>query len=121
MKPAKEAKKKAPKPEKKKVEAAAPVVEMTEEHSVWSQCDLRVGRIVECEPHPESAKLFVEKIDLGEGRLRTIASGLQEFVPLEDMTKGLCIVFANLKPRKLADLMSEGMVLCAGNEEHTQV
>ena len=37
------------------------------------------------------------------------------------MTEGLIIVFANLKPRKLADVMSEGMVLCAGNEDHTQI
>ena len=94
---------------------------MSEEEATWSQCDLRVGRIVECYPHPDSAKLFVEQIDLGEGRLRTIASGLQDFVPLEDMTKGLCVVFANLKPRKLADLFSEGMVMCAGNADHTQV
>lgn len=37
------------------------------------------------------------------------------------MTEGLCVVFANLKPRKLADIMSQGMVLCAGNADHTQV
>lgn len=37
------------------------------------------------------------------------------------MTQGLCVVYANLKPRKLADLMSEGMVLCAGNADHTQI
>lgn len=83
--------------------------------------DLRVGKIVECTRHPESAKLYIEKIDLGEGRLRTIGSGLQEFVTLEQMTEGLCIVYANLKPRKLADIMSEGMVMCAGNEEHTVI
>lgn len=34
---------------------------------------------------------------------------------------GLCVVYANLKPRKLADLMSEGMVMCAGNDDHTAV
>lgn len=63
----------------------------------------------------------MEKIDLGEGSLRTIGSGLQEFIPLEEMTEGLCVVFANLKPRKLADIMSEGMVMCASNTDHTQV
>ena len=44
--------------------------------AAWNACDLRVGKIVECTRHPESAKLYVEKIDLGEGRLRTIGSGL---------------------------------------------
>ena len=91
---------------------------------VFSQCDIRVGKIVECEPHPESEKLYIEKIDLGEpeGRLRTIVSGLQAFVTLDEMLADKrVIVFANMKPRKLAGIMSEGMVLCAGNAEHTQV
>lgn len=83
--------------------------------------DLRVAKIVECSPHPDSDKLYVEKIDCGEGRLRTIGSGLQKFCTLEEMTTGLCVVYANLKPRKLADLMSEGMVMCAGNDEHTVI
>jgi len=39
---------------------------------------LRVGKIIECEKHPESEKLYIEKIDLGEpeGKIRTIGSGL---------------------------------------------
>jgi aminoacyl tRNA synthase complex-interacting multifunctional protein 1 len=37
------------------------------------------------------------------------------------MTDGLCVVYANLKPRKLADIMSEGMVMCASNPEHTSI
>jgi aminoacyl tRNA synthase complex-interacting multifunctional protein 1 len=37
------------------------------------------------------------------------------------MTQGLCVVWANLKPRKLADLMSEGMVMCAGSEDKSTI
>jgi aminoacyl tRNA synthase complex-interacting multifunctional protein 1 len=94
---------------------------MSENHKIWSQCDLRVGKIVECKPHPDSENLYYEKIDLGEGELREIGSGLQKFVKLETMTEGLVIVFANLKPRKLADFMSNGMVMCASNADHTAV
>jgi len=36
------------------------------------------------------------------------------------MTEGLVMVFVNLKPRKLADIMSEGMVMCASNADHTK-
>ena len=90
---------------------------------MFYQCDIRVGKIVECEPHPESEKLFIEKIDLGEGdgKLRTILSGLQPFVPMEDMLADKIIVFANMKPRKTAGIFSEGMVLCASNADHTAV
>jgi len=103
--------------------AASAGPELTEELKTFSQCDIRVGKIVECEPHPESEKLFIEKIDLGEpnNRIRTIVSGLQPYVTLEEMLADKIIVFANMKPRKLAGIMSEGMVLCASNADHTQV
>lgn len=95
--------------------------EVPEEFKQFVQADFRVGKIVECKPHPDSDKLYVEQIDLGEGRLRTIGSGLQKHIPLEQMTQGLCVVWANLKPRKLADLMSEGMVMCAGSEDKSTI
>jgi len=82
---------------------------------------LRVGKIVECEKHPDSEKLYIEKIDLGEGELRTIGSGLQMFCTMDDMLSGLCVVFANLKVKKLAGVPSHGMVMCAGNDDHTAV
>ena len=41
--------------------------DLSEELQAYLACDLRVGKIVECTRHPESAKLYVEKIDLGEG------------------------------------------------------
>jgi len=46
--------------------------------------------------------------------LREIASGLQEFVKIEDM-KGKAIVMANLKPKPLGGFVSNGMVVCASN------
>ena len=78
---------------------------------------------MEGKPHPNSEKLYIEKIDLGEpeGRIRTIVSGLQQFVTLEEMLADKVIVFANMKPKKLADIMSEGMVLCASDPERTKV
>lgn len=50
--------------------------------------------------HPESEKLYCEEINIG-GEVRQIASGLQAFVPIEDMS-GLVLVLTNLKGRKLA-------------------
>jgi tRNA-binding EMAP/Myf-like protein len=71
-----EASKKQVAPQKEtKAAAAGPTNE--EALEIFSKCDLRVGKIVECEKHPDSDKLWIEKIDLGEGSLRTIGSGLQ--------------------------------------------
>lgn len=44
-----------------------------------------MGRIVSCEVNPASDKLYNEKIDIGNGEIRSIASGLQKFVKIEDM------------------------------------
>jgi tRNA-binding EMAP/Myf-like protein len=41
------------------------------------QMDMRVGKIMECWKHPDSQKLYCEKIDIGNGEIREIASGLQ--------------------------------------------
>jgi tRNA-binding EMAP/Myf-like protein len=73
---------------------------------------------VECWKHPSSEYLYCEKIDIGEPEARTIASGLQANVPIEQMS-GLVLVMANLKERKMGGFPSNGMVLCASQgEEH---
>ena len=47
--------------------------------------DIRVGRIVSCEKHPDADSLYVEQIDIGEAEgPRTIVSGLVQYVPLEE-------------------------------------
>jgi glutamyl-tRNA synthetase len=75
--------------------------------------DIRVGKILTCEKHPDSTKLYSETIDIGNGEIREIGSGLQEFIPLDEMRDAMCIVLTNLKPKKLAGKPSHGMVLCA--------
>jgi len=100
--------------------AAEEAPKLEEVWEVYSKCDIRVGKIIECAPHPESEKLYIEKIDLGEPEgPRTIGSGLNGKIPIDEMLSGHVVVFANLKPRPLAGIMSNGMVMCASNEDHT--
>ena len=82
--------------------------------------DFRVGKIVKAERHPdpEVTSLYVETIDLGEeGGPRTIVSGLAKYLPLEALADRLVVIVANLKPAKMKDVMSAGMVLCASAGE----
>lgn len=83
----------------------------------FAKAEILVGEIVEVWNHPESDKLYCEKIRIGPGEkdVRMIASGLRKNIPVEGM-KGKVLVFANLKPRKLAGFQSEGMILCAANK-----
>ena len=85
-----------------------------------TKVDIRVGKIVWVEPNPNSEKLYNEKIDIGNGEIREIASGLQKFIPLDKMKDAMVVVLCNLKPKKLADWMSHGMVLCCSSTDGTQ-
>ena len=109
-------KKKQKKPKKPK----APVDPKQIQKDLFKCADLRVGEIIECLPLEGSEKLYIEKIKFADDEVRTILSGLQKFVPLDQM-KGKCVVFYNLKPRPLAGNMSNGMVICSQNKEHTSV
>ena len=83
--------------------------------------DIRVGKIVEVEPHPDADGLYLEQIDVGEEKPRQVVSGLRKFVPIEDMKDREVVVILNLKPAKMRGVVSNGMVLCASNDDHTKV
>ncbi|XP_039293348.1 tyrosine--tRNA ligase, cytoplasmic-like [Nilaparvata lugens] len=82
-----------------------------------SRLDVRVGKIVKVDKHPDADALYVEHIDLGEEEPRTIVSGLVKYVPIEEMQDRMVVVLCNLKPAKMRGVESQGMVLCASVEE----
>jgi methionine--tRNA ligase beta chain len=83
--------------------------------------DLRVGVILSVAPHPNADSLYVESIDVGEAAPRQVVSGLRKFVSEADMQGRRVVVVCNLKPAKMRDVMSHGMVLCASDESHAVV
>ncbi|KAI1103102.1 nucleic acid-binding protein [Jackrogersella minutella] len=115
-KPKKEKKEKAPKPQKA---PAAPKVVSP------NSIEIRAGHILKAIKHPEADSLFVSTIAMGdapgtedtteyEGQVcRTICSGLNGVVPLEEMQNRRVVLVANLKPVKMRGIKSSGMVLCA--------
>lgn len=90
--------------------------------TVFAALDVRVGKIVDVWKHKDADKLWCERIDVGDPEPRTIASGLRNHYANESDLKGRhVLVFANLKARTMQGFKSEGMVLCAANDDHTQV
>jgi glutamyl-tRNA synthetase len=83
--------------------------------------DIRVGKIVKVWEHPEADKLYCEEIDVGEDEPRQIASGLRPYLNAADMEGRKVLVLCNLKERKMVGFPSHGMVLCASNEDHSEV
>ena len=98
---------------KPKPAAAAPAAA---DPALLPECEIRVGKVVAVERHPESEKLYVEKVDVGEAEPRTILSGLAPFVPLEAMDGRDVVVLCNLKPRNMGGIKSFGMLLCASDK-----
>jgi aminoacyl tRNA synthase complex-interacting multifunctional protein 1 len=93
---------------------AAPAAAAAEERTAISEMDFGVGVITEAWEHPESDKLWCEKVSFGEGEaVRDIASGLRAYFSKEQMVGQRVLVVRNLKSRKLAGFPSNGMVLCA--------
>ena len=83
----------------------------------FMKVEMRTGRIVSVDDHPNADKLFVITIDEGSDSTRTVCAGLKgHYEPSE--LEGLNVVFvANLEPRKLRGVMSEGMILAADDGE----
>jgi len=82
----------------------------------FAACDLRVGTVIECEKVPKADKLLRFLIDDGLEK-RTIVSGIAKYYKPEDLVgKQVCFI-ANLAPRKLKGIISEGMILSAENAD----
>ena len=71
--------------------------------------------------HPEPEKLYVEKVDVGDGAPRTVVSGLVDFMPASELTNRRAVLLCNLKPAKMRGIESQAMVLAASNDDHSKV
>ncbi|MCL2751323.1 MAG: methionine--tRNA ligase [Firmicutes bacterium] len=75
--------------------------------------DLRTARVVSCVKVEGSDKLHRLELDVGDGRPRTVVSGIAKYYTAEEMIGKSVVLVANLKPAKLRGIVSEGMILCA--------
>ena len=79
----------------------------------FAKIDLRIAKIVNCEHVEGSDKLLRLTLDVGEGRMRKVFSGIKSAYEPEDLVGKLTVMVANLAPRKMKFGVSEGMVLAA--------
>ena len=83
----------------------------------FTKIDLRIARIEKAESVEGSTKLLRLTLDVGEGRLRNVFSGIASAYQPQDLTGKLTVVVANLAPRKMKFGVSEGMVLAASHAD----
>ena len=105
--------KKEEKKEPKKVEIPEGCVSIDE----FFRCKLRVAKVLSCEPVKKSDKLLKFDLDLGNGERRTILSGIHKFYEPEQLIGKNLVIIANLPPRKMMGIESNGMILSAVEEK----
>jgi methionyl-tRNA synthetase len=77
----------------------------------FKELDLRVGRVLSVEDHPNADKLYVLKVDVGGGVVRQLVAGLRPYMPPEALLNRQVVVVCGLEPAVLRGLESQGMVL----------
>lgn len=78
----------------------------------FAKMQFQVGEILSCEAVPKSKKLLCSQVKIGS-QVKQIVSGIKAFYSPEEMVGKKVMVLVNLKPAKLAGVLSEGMLLCA--------
>ncbi len=108
----------AAKEEEEKEEEAVIDLEPKEEITFedFGKMQFQVGEIISCEPVKKSKKLLCFQVKVGS-QTRQIVSGIKAYYKPEDTIGMKVMVLTNLKPAKLAGMMSEGMLLCAEDAE----
>lgn len=82
----------------------------------FAKLQFQVGEIIKCEAVPKSKKLLCSQVKIGT-KTRQIISGIKAYYTPEEMVGKKVMVVTNLKPAKLAGMLSEGMILCAEDAE----
>ena len=95
------------------IEELAPEIKIDD----FTKIDLRIAKIVNCEQVDGSDKLLRLTLDVGEGKLRNVFSGIKSAYQPEQLIGKLTVLVANLAPRKMKFGVSEGMVLCASAKD----
>ncbi len=81
----------------------------------FAKVELKVGEVIACERVEKSDKLLHETVKIGE-EVRSVVSGIAKYYTPEEMVGKKVVVVTNLKPVKLRGVLSEGMILCAEDE-----
>ena len=96
------------------------VMELTKKPEItfedFEKMQFAVGEIIKCEPVPKSKKLLCSQVKIGK-EVKQIVSGIRAHYTAEEMVCKKVMVLVNLKPAKLAGVLSEGMLLCAEDAE----
>lgn len=105
----------APTAAAKEAAGAAPDEPEYIEYEDFAKLDLRLAKVVACEPVKKSDHLLQLTLEVGDS-MRTVLSGIRGWYSPDDLIGKTVVLVANLRPKKLRGVLSEGMILCASDE-----
>jgi methionyl-tRNA synthetase len=91
------------------------------EFADFQKVEMKTARVVSVENHPNADRLYVVKLDLGGGETRTVVAGIRAFYTIEELVGKTVIVAANLAPRPLRGVESQGMILAVHEGDRVKV
>lgn len=107
-------------PDQASEEVKKAVIDMEQKAEItydeFAKLQFQVGEIIECAEVPKSKKLLCSKVRIGS-QIRQIVSGIKQHYTAQEMIGKKVMVLVNLKPATLAGVVSEGMLLCAEDEQ----
>jgi len=83
----------------------------------FKKTELKVGKVLKVEEIEGLDKLYKLTVDLGEEKPRTILAGVKQFLKPKDLKNKNIVVVANLEPKEVRGVLSEGMLLAAEDEK----
>jgi methionyl-tRNA synthetase len=79
----------------------------------FQKLEIKVGKVLSVEDHPDADKLMVMRVDVGEEKPRTLVAGLKAYYEPAGLAGKLVAVVTNLEPARLRGVLSQGMLLAA--------
>jgi len=83
----------------------------------FQKLEMKVGKVLAVEDHPNADKLIIMRVDLGEETPRTLVAGLKPYMASDEIVGKLIVVVTNLEPARLRGVESRGMLLAAQEGE----
>jgi methionyl-tRNA synthetase len=91
------------------------------EFADFQKVEMKTGKVLAVEVHPNADKLYVVRVDLGAGETRTVVAGVRAWYAPEQLVGKTVIVAANLQPRALRGVESQGMLLAVHDGDRVKV
>ncbi len=82
----------------------------------FKKLELKVGKVLEVNPHPSADRLYVLKVDLGNSDIRELVAGIKPYYAPEELTGKQVIIVANLEPATIRGITSNGMLLAVKDD-----